>query len=77
MNIFGNPGPLDKELFKPFRDMFGNPVVSPIGEVKQDDGFHSHFTFIKPTNIDARDPGWHVTTDMRGIGPIDHTFLGQ
>ncbi len=48
-----------------FRSMFGDSAeMSPVGGYAG----NSHFGFVNPVNVNAINPGWHVTTEVPGIG---------
>jgi len=47
-----------------FRSMFGDDAeTSPVGG----NAGNSHFGFVNPANMNAVNPGWHVTTDVPGL----------
>ena len=66
-----NPDPFATQAFG---NMFGPAEVSPLGPCG-----NSHFGYVNPLNVNAVDPGWHVTTDVPGLKlgePIrTHTYL--
>jgi hypothetical protein len=56
-----NPGPAASESFQ---HMFGDRAeTSPIGG----HAGHSHFGFVNPVNVNAENPGLHVTTEVPGL----------
>jgi HSP20 family molecular chaperone IbpA len=47
-----------------FNHVFGHSAeISPIGG----HAGNSHFGFVNPMNVHARDPGYHVTTEVPGM----------
>ena len=57
-----NPSPAASNVFQ---SMFNDKAeTSPVG------GYAgcSHFGFVNPANVNAVNPGWHVTTEVPGLG---------
>jgi len=52
-----------------------NGPLPVVGQVKSD-GMETHFTYVNP--VIARDePGWHVSTSIRGIGKVDQINISD
>ncbi|MFW5720840.1 MAG: hypothetical protein ACOCWW_00475 [Bacteroidota bacterium] len=58
---FWNPSGKYKNYFK------GTPETDPLGETRSSKG-RSHFNYVFPEHPDSRDPGWHITTQLKGFG---------